>query len=433
MPNIECKKCSSINIVPEGAQSFTCNICGATQEIESEETGSGSYLDNTFLGETYSRSSFETVSAGNTSSEEKDYSAEPKSVSGNDVPPEDVIYYSAVARMNRNSINNYIRALEGLQSIPDWKDSAKLIAECQEKIAYFNEEQEKENAEKKRKINKRLAVILPFAIIIFLIAAVALCYVFIYRPNAQYKQALASENSGDIVSAYETYIDLKGYKDSTERAEQIYEKYKAEKLRCAQAGDIVYFGSYEQDNDTSNGKEDLKWKVLKKDGSRLFVISEYAIDCAVFNKTEKAVTWETSSIRQYLNSSFLNLAFTASQQDKILSTNVTAEKNGNYDTNPGRDTVDKVFLLSISEAEEWLSEEQRQCMPTDLCIAKGCNKQKKSRFSSEYTICWLLRSPGNKATKVAYVQYDGIIRVVGANVTAAGSTIRPAMWIKIGD
>ena len=43
-----------------------------------------------------------------------------------------------------------------------------------------------------------------------------------------------------------------------------------------QVGDIIEFGSYEQDNDSSNGSEPIKWRVLEvSDGSAL-VVSEYA-------------------------------------------------------------------------------------------------------------------------------------------------------------
>ena len=426
MPSVECKKCSSINIVPNGATSFKCKICGAEQEIAHEVDNSQQYLDNTFIGETHSRSSFKTVREYNNSDDEA-YSAEPESIVADDVPPEDVIYYSAVARMNRDSINNYIRALEGLQTIPDWKDSKKLMAICQQYIDDYFRQQDLEKNEKKRRIKKRLAVIIPLVLVFLMLVTGALWFLFIHRPNVKYQNALALERNGDVVGAYEAYIDLKGFKESETRAESLFEEYKVEKLKTAQEGDSIYFGSYEQDNDLQNGKEDLKWKVLKRNGSRMLIITEYAIDCDSFNKTEKAVTWETSSIRKTLNTTFLNSAFSDSQRSRIVSSTVKAEKNGNYDSDPGKDTTDKVFLLSINEVEEMMSDEDRQCAPTKFCIAKDCNVQKKK---NGYTTCWLLRTPGFKSTKVAYVQYDGLIRVIGASVNSDGATIRPAMWIK---
>lgn len=429
MPSVECKKCSSINVVPKSATSFTCNICGSEQEIAPETDNSGQYLDNTFIGGTHSRSSFNTVREYNNSDNET-FSAEPESIAGDDVPPEDVIYYSAVARMNRDSINNYIKALEGLQTIPDWKDSKKLMAICRQYIDDYFQQQDLEKAEKKRRIKKRLAVIIPSVLGAALVVMAVLWFIFSYLPDIKYQKAVALENSGDYISAYETYIDLNGFKDSVSRAEHIYIEYKAQKLEKADVGDIIYFGAYEQDNNTANGKEDLSWKVLEKNGSKLFVITEYGVDCIQFNKTETAITWELSSVRKFLNTTFLNSAFDPSQRSQILKTTVTAEKNGNYDTNPGEDTTDKVFLLSISEAEELMSEEDRQCVPTPFSVAKDCNVKKK-KYSSEQTTCWFLRSPGIENTKVAYAQYEGDIRAIGANVSSSQATIRPAMWITI--
>ena len=427
MPSVECKKCSSTNIVPKGATSFTCNICGEKQEIVPEVDNSQQYLESTFLGKTPGRSGVNTVRAYKASDSKRSSDSKPAKI--DDVPPEDVIYYSAIARMDRDSINNYIKARDALQTIPDWKDSAKLIAICQKNIDDYYNQQDLENAEKKRRIKKRLTVILLCVLVLAIVVAGVLWFLFVYRPNVQYNKAVALENSGDIVGAYESYIDLKDYKDSATRAGNIYEEYKIKKLKCADVGDSIYFGSYEQDNNEGNGKENLKWKVLKKDGSSLLVITEYGVDCEPFNKTGEPVTWESSSIRKYLNSTFLNSAFDSSQRSQILSSNVTAEKNVSYDIYPGKDTRDKVFLLSISEAEKLMSDEERQCVPTAYCISKDCNVQKK-KFSSEYTACWFLRTPGIERTKVAYVQYDGLVRGIGANTTSKSAAIRPAMWIE---
>ena len=424
MPSVECKKCSSINIVPKGATSFTCNICGAEQEIAPEAHDSEQYLDNTFLGATNSSSGADTV-IDYDDFDSEDYTPE----NNDDVPPEDVIYYSAIARINRKSINNYIRALEGLQTIPDWKDSQKLMAICQKNIDAYFKQQDLEKAEKKRRILKKLKIVIPSVLASLAVIAGIILLILVYLPDVKYNRAVELENKKDIVGAYETYIGLNNYKDSSARAERIFEEYKKEKPKYADVGDIIYFGSYEQDNNVKNGKEDIKWRVLEKDDSRLLLISEYGIDGQPFNKAGGAVSWESSSIRKYLNSSFFNAAFSDSQRSHILKTDVIAEKNGSYDTYPGKDTRDKVFLLSINETKELMNEKQMQCVPTPYCISKECNIKKK-KFSSEYTACWLLRTPGIDSTKVAYVQYDGLVRGIGVNVTSSKAVIRPAMWIE---
>ena len=46
----------------------------------------------------------------------------------------------------------------------------------------------------------------------------------------------------------------------------------------AKPGDIVIFGSYEQDNDESNGTEDIEWLVLAREDNKALLISKYALD-----------------------------------------------------------------------------------------------------------------------------------------------------------
>ena len=73
-------------------------------------------------------------------------------------------------------------------------------------------------------------------------------------PNSKYNNAIALMEAGNVVEAYEALVALDGYKDSADKANSIYDQYKVGKLKIAKAGDYVFFGTYEQDNNTSNGK-----------------------------------------------------------------------------------------------------------------------------------------------------------------------------------
>ena len=87
---------------------------------------------------------------------------------------------------------------------------------------------------------------------------------------------------------------------------------KESRVYSVAAGDIVSFGTYEQDNNTSNGKENIEWLVLAKEGKRVLIISKYVLDCQQYNSTRTSVTWETCSLRKWLNETFLNAAFSSS-------------------------------------------------------------------------------------------------------------------------
>ena len=50
-----------------------------------------------------------------------------------------------------------------------------------------------------------------------------------------------------------------------------------------QVGDIIEFGSYEQDNTEANGAEPIEWRVLEVSGGSALAVSEYALDARAYN------------------------------------------------------------------------------------------------------------------------------------------------------
>ena len=84
-----------------------------------------------------------------------------------------------------------------------------------------------------------------------------------------------------------------------------------------QVGDIIEFGSYEQDNDLSNGPEPIEWRVLEvSDGSAL-IVSEYALDARAYNKGWASVTWAECTLRGWLNGEFYATAFNEEEKGRI--------------------------------------------------------------------------------------------------------------------
>ena len=215
------------------------------------------------------------------------------------------------------------------------------------------------------------------------------------------------------------------------RRKPAFAKY-GEVLKAANVGDTIKFGKYEQDNNLSNGKEDIEWNVLAKEGDRVFLVSKYALDCKANNITD--VTWKTCSLRQWLNGMFLNDSFSAEEQALIQDTYVSADANPKYNTNPGNATTDKIFLLSINEANKYFgSDEDRKCTPTEYAKANG------AYTSSSYTkngvptpTCWWwLRSPGRAQILAAFVHYGGSVDCIGTSVGLGSGCVRPAMWVSI--
>lgn len=194
-------------------------------------------------------------------------------------------------------------------------------------------------------------------------------------------------------------------------------------------GQYVTFGHYEQDNNTANGTEPIEWLVLVVDGDKALLISRYALDCQPYNETYTRVTWETCTLRTWLNKDFLNAAFTKSEQTGILTTTVTADKNPYFSTKPGQATQDKVFLLSVVEAEKYFTSDfARQCKVTEYAVARN------AYVTNEGYCWWCLRSPGGNLGDVAFVNTRGSLGGTFGNVEVVHSddnAVRPAVWVNL--
>ena len=196
----------------------------------------------------------------------------------------------------------------------------------------------------------------------------------------------------------------------------------------AEAGDIVLFGRYEQDSNELNGTEPIEWLVLKKEEDRILVISRFALDCQAYNTECTSVTWETCTLRAWLNGQFLHAAFTEKEQQRIPTVKVIAHGNDEFHTDPGNDTEDQVFLLSIQEAGMYLGPDTVMCIPTIYTEAQGCYV-----YSAFGSCEWWLRSPGYDSDNGASVSYSGQVSTGGHDVNDSyHAAVRPALWIALG-
>ncbi len=103
-----------------------------------------------------------------------------------------------------------------------------------------------------------------------------------------------------------------------------------------QVVDMIEFGSYEQDNNEANGPEPIEWRVLEVNGGSALIVSEYALDAMAYNEVYESVTWETSTLRGWLNQKFYDMAFGTKEKDLIITINTRNERNPNYGTGNGK-------------------------------------------------------------------------------------------------
>ena len=341
----------------------------------------------------------------------------------------EAIYLTAVHNMKSDDITKLNLAIEFFNKIPDYKDSAEQISVCKSRIEKIKNESERKAEEKlieiKKKKKKVKRTILFVTLVLFVLIAFIISLVFIIIPNNKYKAAVKQANDGQIIEAYETFIELNGYKDSDEKASEIYNQYEFEKLKLADVGDKVCFGSYEQDNNFRNGNENIEWIVLEKENESVLLISDKALDCQPYNDTYKNVNWETCSLRKWINDTFYNTAFNTEEQMKIKDTEVLSD---------GKSTVDKVFLLSAYEAKSYFADdEKRKCIPTAYAKAQGAfiSDSHKPSNGGEPTCWWWLHTSGENQLEAAFVYGKGLISNNGYDVDYKTGCVRPVICLSL--
>ena len=219
--------------------------------------------------------------------------------------------------------------------------------------------------------------------------------------------------------SHERNVTVQGKAEAAKYVRALEEKWSK------MIGSFVTFGSYEQDNDLTNGPEPIEWIVLDVQDGKALLISRYGLDSQCYNNSDRDITWEKCTLRTWLNQTFLQTAFSAREQQIILVTDVDNKKHRGQFSRGGNDTRDQVFLLSSTEVFEYFySDADKVCVCTAYAEKQGVVTIKNGNCR------WWLRSPGHDQSSASVVytngslsHYDPVISVLIA--------VRPAMWIDL--
>lgn len=175
----------------------------------------------------------------------------------------------------------------------------------------------------------------------------------------------------------------------------------------AKVGDVVKFGSYEQDGNASDGKEPIEWRVLAVEGERAYVVSEKALAYRAFNSypSTKGNDWDSSDLRAWLAGDFAPEAFSDEEKEYV---------------------VGDPTLLSADEVERcFQSDDDRICQPTKQAVLDGV-------YAFDNGGCdWLLRSPSVYPDGAVRVSQDGDTYTNAGNTITSAFAVRPALWVKL--
>ena len=210
----------------------------------------------------------------------------------------------------------------------------------------------------------------------------------------------------------------------------------------------LYFGTYQQSSDGNGGYniDPIKWRVLENADGKLFLLSDQNLDVKPYNSSSTSITWEKSTIRSWLNgyeasennsgtdyssNNFIDAAFSSVEKVAIADTYVYNKNNPSYNTSGGNNTTDKIFLLSIEEANN------RNYFPN----ANGNDSRKSTNtayvasysgmYGASKTDHWWLRSPGEDDDYAAFVYAGGRVNSDGYSVDYTTNAVRPAFHLDL--
>ncbi|MCR5667383.1 MAG: leucine-rich repeat domain-containing protein [Eubacterium sp.] len=203
--------------------------------------------------------------------------------------------------------------------------------------------------------------------------------------------------------------------------------------------DCIYVGKY-----VKYFKDQLEWRVLSVEGNYATLLSENVMECQPFNTQDANVTWETSSIRTWLNNDFYNAAFSNAEKEGIVESLVINDDNPQTDNRDGgNNTKDKVYLLSATEITKnaygfsgWAYNEQTSAyyLPASngrKVTVTSYAAEQAQQTSSDCTQ-WLLRTPGCFLNYMMFIDGNGNYSSFwGINVNGEYRGIRPVIRVDL--
>lgn len=149
---------------------------------------------------------------------------------------------------------------------------------------------------------------------------------------------------------------------------------------------------------------------------------QFGFDCIIelqkVHSNYDTVKWKDTYLRNWLNSTFINTAFSADEQSFIQETEIS----------PG--VTDKVFILSNNEIEEYMGGDWDLMRPTasQRVLDRSTPNSPFFNIELERSAWWTRSSVG--ISSYCYVSTDGEIYRGAQLAQNQYIGIRPAMWIE---
>lgn len=318
------------------------------------------------------------------------------------------------------------------EELGEYEDSQQLCEEYKKKAEPFRKKVKEQQAQNKKKKqeeeeNKGLSTTrkVVYAVIAIVLVVGIVGAVYLKTVPGRYARASFFEKIGKYEKSYKMFYNLGDYKDSESRYQESKYEYGIQKkksndyenaknalrdiedykdskaqltnlelknIKNSEIGDSVLYGQY-------------KWLIVDKKGSKFLMVKSEPVSGYPYNDRDVDVTWEESTIRTFLNSYFMDVAFYPEMKETFVDTKITVADNEKYNTKGGKSTTDKIFLLNANQAEKYKS------------------------MLSNFLRDWWLIGPGGNQNTAQFVSYGNVMDY-GYCVNTTKINIRPAFWLE---
>ena len=200
-------------------------------------------------------------------------------------------------------------------------------------------------------------------------------------------------SEADLKEAEALFSGIADYKSSAQYVE------KCRTLLEYMPGNEVTFGSF--------GGKPIAWRVVDTRGKMRLLLAKDIVTRHPYHYMVEDATWQTCTLRKWLNEDFLKTAFDKREQLRIVPTRIQNLRNRKWFSNGGMDTMDKVHIPSMEEIERYMPDPAQRA-------GDGW---------------WWLRAPGSNLFSAVAVYDDGSIYDIGIHINYEEGGVRPAVWV----
>ena len=198
-------------------------------------------------------------------------------------------------------------------------------------------------------------------------------------------------------------------------------------------GDTLTFGEYEQDGDTSNGKEPIEWILLdNREGGSCLMVSKYALDCIPFDDAANGSgssnesdpmfgetdAWSHTTSSEWLNDDFYQEAFGDDEKEFIVTYSARCTKDNTM-------SFYNVFMLTDEEAKYYFpTDAERKAGATEYAVSRGS-------YEEDGACGWWLRTEsGSLNDSLPRVSVGGSIIDKPDAADRTDYSVRPAILVR---